>query len=87
MYPCCLFREPSYHSSSPPGTALHHLTTHHTTHTPQNVPYVFVPAKIALGRACGVTRPVIACAILSNEASQLKDQINSLKDRIEALLI
>ena len=54
---------------------------------PQNVPYVFVPAKIALGRACGVTRPVISCAILSNEASQLKDQINSLKDRIEALLI
>ena len=53
----------------------------------QNVPYVFVPAKIALGRACGVTRPVISCAILSNEASQLKDQINSLKDRIEALLI
>ncbi|EKU22664.1 hypothetical protein NSK_001688 [Nannochloropsis salina CCMP1776] len=53
----------------------------------KNVPYVFVPAKIALGRACGVTRPVISCAILSNEASQLKDQINSLKDRIEALLI
>jgi hypothetical protein len=53
----------------------------------QNVPYVFVPAKVALGRACGVSRPVIATAILSNEASQLKDQINSLKDRIEALLI
>lgn len=53
----------------------------------QNVPYVFVPAKIALGRACGVSRPVISCAILSNEASQLKDQINSLKDKIEQLLI
>jgi U4/U6 small nuclear ribonucleoprotein SNU13 len=26
----------------------------------QNVPYVFVPSKIALGRACGVSRPVIA---------------------------
>lgn len=24
----------------------------------QNVPYVFVPSKAALGRACGVTRPV-----------------------------
>ena len=53
--------------------------TQPTTHPPtyskpknQNVPYVFVPAKIALGRACGVTRPVISCAILSNEASQLK---------------
>lgn len=28
---------------------------------PQNVPYVFVPSKAALGRACGVSRPVIAC--------------------------
>ena len=26
----------------------------------QNVPYVFVPSKAALGRACGVTRPVRA---------------------------
>ena len=26
----------------------------------QNVPYVFVPSKAALGRACGVTRPVLA---------------------------
>jgi ribosomal protein L7Ae-like RNA K-turn-binding protein len=24
----------------------------------QNVPYVFVPSKAALGRACGVARPV-----------------------------
>ena len=24
----------------------------------QNVPYVFIPSKAALGRACGVTRPV-----------------------------
>ena len=24
----------------------------------KNVPYVFVPSKAALGRACGVTRPV-----------------------------
>ena len=26
----------------------------------QNVPYVFVPSKAALGRACGVSRPVSA---------------------------
>lgn len=26
----------------------------------KNVPYVFVPSKTALGRACGVSRPVIA---------------------------
>merc|ERR1712010_295676 len=52
----------------------------------KNVPYVFVLSKLALGRACGVSRPVIACAVTSNEASQLKDQIVQLKDKIEHLL-
>ncbi|KAG5559430.1 hypothetical protein RHGRI_009090 [Rhododendron griersonianum] len=33
----------------------------------KNVPYVFVPSKQALGRACGVTRPVIAASVTSNE--------------------
>jgi hypothetical protein len=45
----------------------------------QNVPYVFVPSKQALGRACGVTRPVIACSVTSNEGSQLKTPIQELK--------
>ncbi|TXG68506.1 hypothetical protein EZV62_003441 [Acer yangbiense] len=40
-----------------------------------------------LGRACGVTRPVIACSVTSNEASQLKTQIQQLKDATEKLLI
>ena len=53
----------------------------------QNVPYVFVTSKAALGRACGVTRPVIAASITSNEASQLKSQIHQLKLAIEKLLI
>ncbi|KAL3616372.1 RNA binding protein snu13 [Castilleja foliolosa] len=53
----------------------------------KNVPYVFVPSKQSLGRACGVTRPVIACSVTSNEGSQLKSQIQTLKDAIEKLLI
>ncbi|CAK9137615.1 unnamed protein product [Ilex paraguariensis] len=53
----------------------------------RNVPYVFVPSKQALGRACGVTRPVISCSVTSNEGSQLKSQIQQLKDAIEKLLI
>mmetsp|Transcript_9323 Transcript_9323/g.12908 ORF Transcript_9323/g.12908 Transcript_9323/m.12908 type:complete len:128 (+) Transcript_9323:93-476(+) len=53
----------------------------------KNVPYVFVTSKLALGRACGVSRPVIACSVTSNEASQLKDQIIQMKDKIEQLLI
>ena len=41
----------------------------------------------ALGRACGVSRPVIAASVTTNEGSQLKGQIQSLKDKIEKLLI
>ena len=53
----------------------------------QNVPYDFVPSKAALGRACGVSRPVIACSVTTNEGSQLKNQIQQLKLAIEKLLI
>lgn len=53
----------------------------------KNVPYVFIPSKTALGRACGVSRPVIACSVTTNEASDLKPQILTLKTQIEKLLI
>ena len=44
-------------------------------------------SKIALGRACGVSRPVIACSITTNDASQLKSVIDGMKIKIEQLLI
>ncbi|CEM38605.1 unnamed protein product [Vitrella brassicaformis CCMP3155] len=53
----------------------------------KNVPYVFVRSKVALGRAAGVTRPVIACSVISKEGSNLNSQITDLKDTIEQLLI
>eukprot|EP00475_Leptophrys_vorax_P042698 TRINITY_DN80528_c0_g1_i1.p1 TRINITY_DN80528_c0_g1~~TRINITY_DN80528_c0_g1_i1.p1 ORF type:complete len:128 (+),score=45.49 TRINITY_DN80528_c0_g1_i1:88-471(+) len=53
----------------------------------KNVPYVFVKSRQALGRACGVSRSVIAVAILSNEDSQLHSQVEALKDKIERLLV
>ncbi len=53
----------------------------------KNVPYVFVPSRSALGRACGVSRSVISASILTNEGSQIKTQIQGLKDQIEKLLI
>jgi len=53
----------------------------------KNVPYVFVPSKQALGRACGVSRPVIAASVTTNEGSELKSQILTLKTSIEKLLI
>ncbi|XP_075689714.1 NHP2-like protein 1 [Rhinoderma darwinii] len=53
----------------------------------KNVPYVFVRSKQALGRACGVSRPVIACAVTIKEGSQLKPQIQSVQQAIERLLV
>lgn len=53
----------------------------------KNVPYVFVPSKTALGRACGVSRPVIAASVTTNDSSSIKTQIYSIKDKIETLLI
>jgi U4/U6 small nuclear ribonucleoprotein SNU13 len=49
----------------------------------KNTLYVYVPSKMALGRACGVSRSVIACSITTNEASDLMGQIRALKDKVE----
>jgi U4/U6 small nuclear ribonucleoprotein SNU13 len=51
------------------------------------VPYVFVRSKQALGRACGVSRPVIAASVTQNEGSQLKPQISNIQQEIEKLLL
>ncbi|EGP84641.1 unnamed protein product [Zymoseptoria tritici ST99CH_1A5] len=53
----------------------------------KNVPYVYVPSKMALGRACGVSRAVIAASITTNEASDLMGQIRATKDQVERLMI
>ena len=53
----------------------------------KNVPYVFVRSKQALGRACGVSRPIVACSVTTNEGSQLKSQITSIQQEIERLLV
>ncbi|KAL5362823.1 50S ribosomal protein L30e-like protein [Aspergillus floccosus] len=53
----------------------------------KNVPYVYVPSKLALGRATGVSRPVIAASITSNEASDLTGQIRAVRDKVERLMI
>jgi len=43
------------------------------------VPYIFVPSKIALGRACGVSRAVISASVIVNESSDLGPLINTIK--------
>jgi len=53
----------------------------------KNVPYVFVPSKSGLGRACGVSRQVIACSVTTNEAQDLNSQIQTIKTAIEKLFM
>ena len=53
----------------------------------KNVPYVFVQSKQALGRACGVSRPVISACVTQNEGSQIKPQIITIQQEIEKLLV
>lgn len=52
----------------------------------QNVPYVFIPSKAALGRACNVSRPVIAASVTTSEARELQSQIRNIKLAIEKLM-
>ena len=53
----------------------------------KNVPYIFVPSKQNLGKACGVLRPVIACCILTKYDSSISRQIKSVKEKIENILV
>lgn len=53
----------------------------------QNVPYVFVPSKAALGRACNVSRPVIAASVTTGESRELESQIQTIKNAIEKLIV
>ena len=53
----------------------------------KNVPYVYVPKQSDLGRACGVSRNIVAAVILRHPDSQLQTQINEMKDKVEQLLL
>jgi U4/U6 small nuclear ribonucleoprotein SNU13 len=53
----------------------------------KNCPYVYVPSKTALGRACGVSRPVIAASITTNRAGELAPQIDELRRKVESLIV
>lgn len=53
----------------------------------KNVPYVFVPSREALGRACNVSRPVVACSLIHKDGSQLTSKLEDVCHQIEKLLI
>ncbi|KAG6820644.1 hypothetical protein H0H93_013843 [Arthromyces matolae] len=49
----------------------------------KNVPYIFLPSKAALGRACNVSRAVIAASVTTGESKELQSQITTVKHAIE----
>jgi U4/U6 small nuclear ribonucleoprotein SNU13 len=49
----------------------------------KNTPYIYVPSKLALGRATGVSRAVISVSITSNEASDLSSKIKTIREKVE----
>jgi U4/U6 small nuclear ribonucleoprotein SNU13 len=53
----------------------------------QNVPYVFVESKAALGRACNVSRPVIAASVTTSEHRELQSQLETIKRAIDQIMI
>jgi U4/U6 small nuclear ribonucleoprotein SNU13 len=52
-----------------------------------DVPYIYVPNKVAIGTACGISRSVILASITSNESNTLNAQIKALHDQVERLQI
>jgi len=53
----------------------------------KNVPYVYVNKQSDLGRACGVSRNIIAVAVLGDANSPINGQVKEMKDRVEQLLL
>ena len=49
----------------------------------KNVPYVYVDKQSDLGRACGVSRNIIAVSILAQDGSPIAASVKELKDRVE----
>ena len=52
----------------------------------QNVVYVYVPKQADLGRACGVSRNIVAATILRDPDGAMHDKVQKLKDKIEAIV-
>jgi len=48
---------------------------------------VFVESQKLLGRACGVTRPVISVSILGDTNPQIQTQLKKIRTTVEQLIM
>ena len=62
------------------------IKTHALSLSYQNVVYVYVPKQADLGRACGVSRNIVASTILRDPDGALHDKVQKLKDKIESIV-
>lgn len=51
------------------------------------MPYVYVGKQADLGRACGVSRNIVAACILRVPESGINGKIVEMKDKVEQLLL
>ena len=51
------------------------------------MPYVYVAKQADLGRACGVSRNIVACTVLRNPGSGLESKVKEVKDKVEQMLL
>lgn len=53
----------------------------------KNVPYVYIPSRAALGRACSIPRSAIAVSIVQNNKGRdsFQKEIENMKNKIEQL--
>lgn len=50
-----------------------------------SIPYCFVDSQACLGRSCGISRPVICCTLVVSENTNIKNQVDILREKIEML--
>ena len=53
----------------------------------KNVPYVYVSKQADLGKACGVSRNIVACTITKNPDSGMAPKVKDMNDRLQQLLL
>merc|ERR1719362_962502 len=52
----------------------------------KNVVYVYVPKQADLGRACGVSRNIVASSILRDPDGAMHEKVQKLKGKIESIV-
>ncbi|KAJ3429415.1 nhp2-like protein [Anaeramoeba flamelloides] len=53
----------------------------------KNIPFCFLPSSVALGKSCGLTRRITACAVIKSDRNPIQRKIDSIKAEMEQMLM